>query len=214
MIQVVIFDLDGVLIDSEPINIKAAEQAFAEFGYSLSTEDIALIPGRHSADYVPIIVKNNNLSLVLERVASVVHDHYYILWPQMVRLMPEAAETLTSLKKAGMILALVTSANRSTVYTFLERFGFQDLFEVLVTADDISHRKPDPEPYLKALAQLHQPADSFMVVEDTALGVAAAKAARLRCVAIPNDYTRKQDFSQADHVLTSLREVADVLNRS
>jgi HAD superfamily hydrolase (TIGR01509 family) len=211
MIQAVVFDLDGVLIDSEPINVKAAQQAFAEFGYTLSAEAISRIPGRHSADYVPIILRNNSLALVPEQVASGVYEHYQVLWPQMVVLMPQVAETLTLLKEKRLILALVTSANRSTVATFLEKFGFQNLFKEIVTADDIAHRKPHPEPYLKAIEKLNLPSESLLIVEDTALGITAAKAAGLRCVAIPNGYTKNQDFSYADHVLTSLKEIVDLV---
>lgn len=211
MIHAVIFDLDGVLIDSEPINIKAAQQAFSEFGYTLSDEDISLIPGRHSDDYIPVIVKNNNLSLLPEQVVSSIHQHYHVLWQQMVVLMPGAFETLSLLKEKGIILALATSASRSTVEMFLNKFGFTNYFTVIISADDIRHRKPHPEPYLMALAKLHKPSSSLIVVEDTAIGVTAAKAAGLYCVAVPNEFTRNQDFSQADHVCTSLNEVVTVI---
>ncbi|MDO8512392.1 MAG: HAD family phosphatase [bacterium] len=212
MICAVIFDLDGVLIDSEPVNVKAAQQAFSEFGYTLSDEDVLLIPGRHSDDYIPEIVKNNSLPILPVQVVSSIHEHYRALWQKMVVLMPDTLEILSSLKEKGIILALATSASRPTVEMFLNKFGFAKYFTVIISADDICHRKPHPESYLVALAKLHQPSHSIIVVEDTAIGVTAAKAAGLLCAAIPNNFSRNQDFSQADYIYTSLNEVATLIN--
>src|SRR3989344_8325614 len=99
MIQGIIFDLDGVLITSEPVNIRAAQEAFIELGYKLSKDDLALIPGRHSIDYAPAIIKNNNLSLSSEQVAARCHKLYIKLWQHMVALMPGAQEALTALEE-------------------------------------------------------------------------------------------------------------------
>jgi HAD superfamily hydrolase (TIGR01509 family) len=211
MIKGIIFDLDGVLINSEPVNIKAAQKAFAELGHTLSDDDLALIPGRHSADYAPIIVKNNNLSLSPGQVAARCHELYTSLWQHMVVLMPGAQDVLTLLKLKDITLALVTSSNNRLVAQFLQKFGFEDIFFATVSADDVTRRKPHPEPYLKAVAGLSSGADSLVAVEDTTVGVAAATAAGLRCIAVPNEYTRRQDFSQAEYVLKSLHEILELV---
>lgn len=207
MHKAIIFDLDGVLINSEPVNIRAGEQAFREFNYSLSNDDLTYIPGRHSADYVPIIIKNNNLALEAEPIAARSHELFHTLWQEMVVLMPGAKDTLTTLKQKGYILALVTSSDRQGVKKFLKKFKFEDVFTVTVSADDVQHRKPHPEPYLKAMELLNQTSDNLTVIEDTAVGITAAKAAGLRCIAVPNSYTKNQDFSQADYIVSSLKQL-------
>ena len=211
MPQGIIFDLDVVLINSEPVNIKAAQEAFAEFGYTLSGDDVALIPGWHSIDYAPAIIENNGLPFPPAQVATCCRERFNVLWKQMVVLMPGAQETLATLQQKGIILALVTSSDRSGIDRFLQTFKFVDIFSVTVSADDVTHRKPHPEPYLKAITKLALQPEALIVVEDTAVGAAAAKAAGLRCAAIPNEYTNTQDFSQTEYILKSLQEIAGLV---
>jgi HAD superfamily hydrolase (TIGR01509 family) len=213
MLHGIIFDLDGVLIDSEPVNIQAGQRAFAEFGYTLSEKDLKQIPGRHSADYAPLIIQNNHLTLLPEQVATRCHELYQTLWEQMVVIMPEAQSTLTQLKEKDLTLALATSSSRSTVAIFIRKFGLEGIFSAIISADDVQFRKPNPEPYLKASAALNLPPDELLVVEDTAIGVAAAQAAGLRCVVIPNKHAGAQDFSPANYVLSSLREVVGLVEQ-
>lgn len=209
--QNVIFDLDGVLIDSELINIKAGQIAFDDFGYELSENDLKLIPGRHSSDYVPIIIQNNSLAFIPTEVAALCHEKFHTLWEDMVTLMPQAKETLLFLREEGVRLALVTSSGQSTVLKFLSKFALENFFTAIVSADDVQLRKPNPEPYLKAIQKLNRDPVTMMVVEDTEIGVTAAKEAGLKCIAVPNRYTQHQNFSKADHVVASLEAIKEIV---
>ncbi len=117
-------------------------------------------------------------------------------------------ETLETLKERGITLALATTSTSDSVRKFLHKFRLLGYFTLILTREDVSERKPNPEIYIKADDELGYNHDEIIVVEDTEIGVRAAKSAGLNCVAVPNQYTKKQDFSMADYVIESIAELS------
>ncbi|MCK4399310.1 MAG: HAD-IA family hydrolase, partial [Methanophagales archaeon] len=118
---------------------------------------------------------------------------------------------LDTFKSKGIILALATPSTRDSVKRFLQKFRLEGYFKVVLTREDVSERKPNPEIYIRAKNELGYNPDEIIVVEDTEIGVIAAKSAGLNCAAIPNQYTKKQDFSKADYVLESIGELSKLV---
>jgi sugar-phosphatase len=121
--------------------------------------------------------------------------------------MPGAVEAVNALYDAGYPLAVTSSGIREYITLVLDRLGIADRFRVVITGADVMHGKPHPEPYLVTAARLAVPPAACVVFEDATVGVVAAKAAGMRCIAVPNpEATQPQDLSAADLILPSLTD--------
>jgi HAD superfamily hydrolase (TIGR01509 family) len=118
--------------------------------------------------------------------------------------MVEFIKTLYSQNK---ILALTTSAGIEGTTLILKKIGIHDMFKVIISKEDCTKLKPDPEPYLKTAEKLGISPSDCIVIEDSDLGVEAAKRANMKCIAIPNKHTYKQNFSAADLVAGSVEDI-------
>lgn len=214
MIKAVVFDMDGVLIDSEPINIEAAVKSFQEEGARLNDSEKNYLIGRHPVDYIPYIGKKHRISLAAQnRIAQQQSLNYYALWDQSVTLIPGAKEIINNLRSLNMIITLATASSKKTVDRFLDKFKLNNMFSLIITKEDVTKRKPDPQIYNIAKKKLLLKENEILVIEDTQIGVESAKKAGLVCAAIPNKYTENQDFSKADYVLTSLNQILSIVTK-
>lgn len=210
-IKAVIFDLDGVLLDSELVNIEAINLTFDQFGYVLPEYERKNIIGNNSDDSIPHIAKG--MSIPREKWKKMMEQNrknYYNLWDKLAKPMPGSKEVLEKMKEDGKILVLATNTDNAVLNRFIQKFGFDSTFSFMITFNDITRRKPDPEIYLLAKNRLGLKDNEILVVEDSSIGVKAAKAAGLVCAAVPNEYTKDQDFSKADYNLGSIREVLSI----
>ncbi len=120
--------------------------------------------------------------------------------------MPYAADILFAVKEQGLKMALVTGSARNEAEPILKGLGFYDLFDTVVTKDDVTNPKPAGDPYLLALKNMQVAAKNEIAVEDTFTGVTAANNAALAVVAIANKYTEQHDFSKATQQMDNLEE--------
>lgn len=213
MIQAVIFDFDGVLVDSEPANVAAAVRTFREFGHPLSGAQQERIPGRSSKDFIPEFLRDFGLPPELfENLYAQNRETYFSLWDtDVVQPMPFACETVGVLHERGIALSIATSNHRMSVQKFISRFRLDNIFAHILTGEDVANRKPHPEIYQTMARKLQLPVEYIIAVEDTERGLISAKDAELRCAVIPNVFSRHHDFSRADYVLSSLRDLHAVV---
>lgn len=213
MIKAVVFDLDGVLLDSEIVNILAAVKSFKEeSAYKLSKAEQEYVVGRHPLDFVPYISARHSIPFETQKqILTLQPANYYSLWDKSVKLMPGVKYILTWLKNKGITLALATSSNEKNVYKFMKQFALENIFSLIITKEDVNERKPSPQIYILAKKKLKLPTNEILVVEDTQIGVESAKGAKLICIAIPNKYTIHQDFTKADYVLNSLKQITNLI---
>lgn len=196
MIKAVLWDNDGLLLDSEALFFDMTRSFFAEAGLLLDEEywgieylgnakhswQIATELGM-SAELVGPLLDRRNAAFV-ERIR------------QSVPLMPKVRETIESL--AGKVrLGLVTGSPRDKVELMHGSNGLLERFEVIVTDDEVTNAKPHPEPYLKALDLLGLQPEQCIAVEDSRRGLTSAHAAGINCIVVPNRLTRIQDFDLA-----------------
>lgn len=207
-VKAVVFDRDGVIIDTEGVVIDSITKAFAQLGFTVGEEDFQHTIGRSSTDYKDYFLSKWDFD----------YDEYLALQRDLFYRNLDAAEyfqdTIELIKKLhsqNIPIAVTTSAGRDGTKLILEKIGIFELFNVVTTREDCDKHKPDPEPYLTTTQKLGLAPNLCVAIEDTALGVQAAKAAGLYCIAIPNQYTRDQDFSLADAVLSSAAEVENLL---
>ena len=212
MIKAIIFDLDGVLLDSVGRDIAITVQVFNKFGYSITQSDEQYIIGWHPADRISVFAEKFNMSPEEQQLIVEAEKRLYReLWDSTSKLLPGVKECLDTMKTKGLTLALATTSTGESVSQFLEKFHLHGYFSLILTREDVFTRKPNPEVYTKAWNELGYKSEEIIVVEDTEIGVRAAKSAGLPCVAVPNDYTKAQDFSGADYVIKSIGELTRIV---
>lgn len=196
MIEAILWDNDGVLVDSESLFFEMTRSFFAEAGLLVDAEYWGveyLGNAKHSYQIA------GELGLAPELIGPLL-DRRNAAFVQRLRqsvpLMPKVRETIEAL--SGKVrLAIVTGSPRDKVMLMHAAHGLLDHFEVIVTDDEITNAKPHPEPYLKAMEMLGVEPERCLAVEDSRRGLDSAVAAGLRCIAVPNALTRIQRFERA-----------------
>ncbi len=211
MIRAVVFDLDGVLADTEGFSGQATGQAFREAGIELTPEEKTRAFGRTDLDISAHAIRLRGLGLDPGELVKRKDAIYSRLIKGRLKPMPGAGGLLETLKKRGIPFALASSGTPAKIRATLAETGLQGLFRTIISADDIRKGKPDPGIFLKAARKLGIPPGDCLVVEDAQAGIEAAKAAGMKCLALRSPGTYGQDLSGADRVIDSLGEVEEEL---
>ncbi|MCS6924734.1 MAG: HAD family phosphatase [Candidatus Binatia bacterium] len=199
----VIFDLDGVLIDSEGLYYRAYSEVLQRYGVTVSRREYEeyWIARGCGPEY---IVAKHRLPITPDELRQLRSPIYQRLLETEATLMPYVEETLARLAP-HFALTVATNSNRAHLQTVLHRFGLARFFPVTVAREDYTGAKPLPDAFLTAATKLGLPVSRCVVVEDTYRGVLAAANAGMACIAIPNEYTRHNDFRRARLVLPHLQ---------
>lgn len=201
----VIFDLDGVLIDSEGLQYQAYAQVLERFDVRISIAEYAahwIAVGR-GPEYA---VRTYGLPVGAQELRALKGAVYHNILRQAVQLMPGAVEALARLQ-AQFPLGLATNSNRADVSFVMARLGLDRFFTSIVAREDYASAKPDADAYLVTATNLSVAPTACVVVEDTYRGVLAAHRAGAVPVAVPNRFTRDNDFSLAAAILGSLDDL-------
>lgn len=202
-VQGLIFDFDGVIVDSEIANLTSAERAFGARGVTLDEADRRMVCGRHPRDYAPLIAGRHGIPAT--SVDEIIHEQgaIYLELAPRVPFVDGSKETLLALHGAGYRIAVASSSERVRVTGILEQRGLLDLMHFVLCREDVERPKPSPEIYVRATQRMELPAEALAVVEDSLPGVSAAKAAGLTCWALRTPHVDPADLAQADRVLES-----------
>ena len=207
MPHAVIFDMDGVLIDSYQAHFESWRGLAAEIGSTYTEEEFAHSFGRTSRD---IIEAHWGKGLSPERIAEM-DDRKEALCRQIMSrdfpLMPGAAELTEALHGAGIKLAVGSSGPPANVALTMERLNPDGRFEAIVTGVDVTRGKPDPEVFLIAAQRLRVEPASCAVVEDAAPGITAAKRAGMACIGLASTGRTREELGEADLVVDTLGEL-------
>jgi len=189
MTTAVLFDMDGVLVDSEPIINAAAIRALAEFGITAQPEDFEPFVGAGEDRYVGGVAELHGQTYV-PQMKHRTYDWYLKLLPKMGKAFPGARDLVEHLHRLRIKIAVASSADQIKVEANLQTVLQVplDRFAALVTGEDVFRRKPYPDIFLEAARRLAVPPEECCVVEDAVNGVEAAKAAGMRCVAVTTSF--------------------------
>ncbi|HUG16777.1 MAG TPA: HAD family phosphatase [Thermomicrobiales bacterium] len=210
-IAAVVFDLDGLLIDSEPLQAWAWDEYVSRFGARLTPEVLRRMLGRRAVDAVEIAIEMLDLPVTGADALRDRDDIFLAAVPGAIAPMDGAPELLAELRARGVPVALATSGHRRYVDLALASAGLSGQFDVEVTGEMVTHGKPHPDTYLQAARMLDMAPERCLALEDAPNGIASAKAAGMLCFAVCADPDSPHDISQADVVLPSLREVIATL---
>lgn len=215
----VVFDLDGVLVDTERLKFRAHREAVEAAGGRLDRDDYRRGMGRPHDEVIRLFLSAAGLPAD-PGAADAYEARFRAAYRRRLEeeLAPAlgAEELLAACRREGRRLALVTSSDPWMVEIVLDRLGWRDRFEAVVTAADVDAEKPDPEPYRRALAALAgrgRDVVRAVAVEDTEAGVASAAGAGLPVVAVRHDLNGRHDFGRAAAVADGLAPAGDFLDR-
>jgi HAD superfamily hydrolase (TIGR01509 family) len=183
--QAVLLDLDGTLVDTEGIWWAAEAEVFADLGHVLDEAHRSVVIGGPMTRSVGHLITVTGTTATLAELTPAINRRFQELIVHGVPLMPGARRLLTELSAHGVPTALVSASHRGTIDAMLRSLGSEH-FAFTLSGDEVTHTKPDPEPYLTAAARLGAHPADFVVVEDTLTGVASAEAAGCRVVAVPS----------------------------
>lgn len=206
MIEALLFDFDGTLWDSETVVFEAYRRMYDDHGHTLELDEWAAAVGTLDG-FDPMADLELRLGRALDRGAV---DPWERVDELMVGIDVRAGvrEWLDRARARGLALGIVSSNDARWIRHHLGRLGIGEGWSAIVAADgDAGRAKPNPVLYREALAELGVDASAAIAVEDSPHGIAAAKAAGLFCLAVPNEVTRPLDLSRADLVIGSFREI-------
>jgi beta-phosphoglucomutase len=210
-IQAILFDMDGVLIDSMPAHISAWKQVWKDLGLEVPAIELKLREGQKAGVSAREISQKYELSLSEAEFQELLNKKrmiYSAIAP--TGLKPGVSKLLQNLKNRGLKLALVTGSVRENLNKVLSKEE-KALFDYILTSEDIENGKPAPDPYLKAQDALKVSPSQCLVVENAPLGIASAKAAGMKVAALTS--TLSEDYlKEADWIISDLAEVERIVN--
>ena len=214
-LRAVIFDLDGILADSEPWWNEIDSKLLAEYGVIYRGEYHREVLGVSYRLAVEFYKKAFGLSASIEELMRRRGEIATEFFANRVGLFPSTKRTLERLRDMKVRLAIATSSVSASARPFLDRHGLTPFFDGIVTGDEIERGKPDPDIYLRAAKKLGIGADACLVIEDALSGIAAGKAAGMRVAAIPDRrFVDARDYEkEADYVLGNLSEIPALVRR-
>jgi HAD superfamily hydrolase (TIGR01509 family) len=205
-IAALIFDFDGLIVDSESPGFQAWSEVYATHGCTLPLDTYSACIGTIGGfDLHAFLEEQSGRPLDRGDLERTCHTR----WLELMHgqpLLPGIAACVSSAKQRGLKLAIASSSTQKWVTHNLRKFGLLDQFDALCTSDYVTAVKPDPELYLLALDKLGVRADEAIAFEDSPNGILAAKRAGIYCIAIPNPLTKDLPLDLADRRLRSLEE--------
>lgn len=209
MIKGVLFDMDGVLVDSEQFICKAAIMMFEEMGQKVTERDFLPFVGTGENRYIGGVAEKYGINLDIEKAKARTYSIYSEIVKGKLDPLPGASEFIDRCRNRDLVLALATSADHIKVMVNLHETKLDPgLFCAIITGQDVIRRKPSPDIYLRAAADIGLKTSECLVVEDAVSGVRAGKAAGCRCLAITSTF-RPDELSDADWIYDSLITVPD-----
>jgi HAD superfamily hydrolase (TIGR01509 family) len=213
--RAIIFDLDGVLADSETWWSQIDAKLLAEYSVTYHGEYHQNVVGVSYRLAVEFYKKAFGLSVPTEEMMRRRGDIAMEFFANRIGLFPNVKEVLEELQQMKLHLAVATSSVSVSARPFLDRHQLTGCFKVVVTGEEVERGKPAPDIYLCAADKLRIPADACLVIEDALPGVAAAKAAKMRVAAIPDRrFVNPREYEkQADYVIGSLKELPALVRK-
>jgi beta-phosphoglucomutase family hydrolase len=217
LLKAVIFDMDGVIIDSEPAHIRLEGEIFKELGIEVTEEEHHSFVGTNSY-YMWEVIKNKcNLAQTVEELVQNDRDRYFndlVSEKCETEMITGVTELIKDLYENGLSLAVASSSPLDVIETVVKKFNIDKYFKILVTGDYVERSKPEPDIFLLAAERLQVEPSECLVIEDSHNGVCAARKAGMKCIGYKNLNSGSQDISMADSIVDTFDNLdADTLSK-
>jgi beta-phosphoglucomutase family hydrolase len=206
-LKAIIFDMDGVLVDSEPLHLLAMTRFLEQFGIEYSEKENQEFLGRKDLYIAQVLIDRCSLKMTARELVDGKEKILDEIMHSSSAARPGVYEILEAAKQASIPAAVASSATVQAIQTVMKILDIGKYFSAFTSGDEVEHSKPAPDIFLLAASKLGVAAENCLVIEDTLNGLKAAKAAGMYSISIPCDATAHQDHSIADLRLSSLEQV-------
>lgn len=210
MLKTVIFDMDGVIVDTEPVHHFAYHQLFNQLGITVSPELYASFTGNSTKNIFQKLKAQFELSQSVEELVQAKRDLFNDAFDHKddLTLLDGVERLIKELKANDIQLILASSSAKVTIQRVFNRFQLFPYFAHIVSGEDFPQSKPHPAIFLEAVRLSQHQAQECMVIEDSTNGIAAAKGAGVFCIGYDSFHSKNQDYSQADWVVKHFDELS------
>ncbi|MDD3766172.1 MAG: HAD-IA family hydrolase [Eubacteriales bacterium] len=212
MINCIIFDMDGVLVDSEPVIEKAAIMFFKEIGVNAVSDDFKPFIGAGEDRYIGGVCEKYGIQYNTD-MKKRVYDIYLEIVGSFLKVYEGTLPTLIKLKEKGYKLALASSADAVKINANLTVAGIdKSIFDVIISGGDVKNKKPAPDIYLKTAKTLGEEPEKCVVIEDAINGVKAAKDAGMICIGLTTSFSKDRILDAgADYICSDIKDIYDII---
>ncbi len=203
MIKAVIFDLDGVLVDSEKFQYKAFCILFKNYKLKFGKNNFNWV-GKTSIRNIEHILKKNKSKLNSQKLAKERERIYFRFIKNKLKLGKGVKTALKFLKDKGIKTGLASQSKKGHIYYVLSLLGLKNYFDIIVSSEEVKHAKPSPDIYLKACQKLNILPKETIAIEDSPIGVKSAMSAGLVCLALSTKYYNKKELKNAHFIIKNV----------
>jgi HAD superfamily hydrolase (TIGR01509 family) len=211
-LKAIIFDLDGLMVDSEPLSRQAWEEVLGEYGRNLSDNVYHQLIGLRLEDSARLIQEGLALPVAAAELARQKEEAWVQIWTKGVPAMPGLHELHEEIRRLGLPWAVATSSRRAYAEAILTQLGLRQRCTAIAAGNEVAHGKPAPDLYLLAAERLNITPARCLALEDSVPGCQAAVAAGMVVAAVPGGHNTAADFGFAHYVFDSLADVAGRLS--
>lgn len=208
-LKAVLFDMDGVIVDTEPLHRKAYFKTFDELEITVSEDLYTSFTGASTKRVSEILIKEFNLNHTYDTIAAIKRSHFkdYFYNDDEFDLIPGVRNLIQHYHENGIKLILASSATMTTINMVFEKFGLEKYFSGKISGADLKESKPHPEVFLLAAEMSGEPVENCMVIEDSTNGILAAHRAKIFCAAYRSPHSKNQDYTLADTVVSDYEDL-------
>lgn len=209
MLKAILFDMDGVIVDTEPLHRKAYYQMFKHIDIEVSDALYTSFTGQSTLQICTQLCAYFNLSQDPEELVQIKRTHFTTLFfeDDDLRLIDGVEKLIKDYYNNGLTLILASSASMVTINNVMKRFSLNHYFTDLLSGADLKASKPHPDIFIKATASAGVSPSECIVIEDSTNGIKAAKGAGIFCVAYTSKHSKNQDYRLADLVISDYKEI-------
>ncbi|WP_336690971.1 MULTISPECIES: HAD family hydrolase [unclassified Chryseobacterium] len=208
-LKAVLFDMDGVIVDTEPLHRKAYFKTFNDLGIDVSEELYASFTGASTKRVCETLIQEFNLKQTYEEIAKTKRDYFkeYFYNDEEFDLISGVRELIQHYYDNGIRLILASSATMTTINMVFEKFELEQYFGGKISGADLKESKPHPEVFLLAAEMANEPVENCMVIEDSTNGILASHRANIFCAAYRSPHSKNQDYTLANIVVSDYAEL-------
>jgi len=206
-LEAVIFDMDGLMVDSEHLHSRSFEVVLNRHGVKPKVDDVIQTLGIGTPNNWKKLKKQYGLKASVDELSDQKHEVYDDLIPE-IELMPGAKALFDDLQNSGIAVAVASGSSKHNIEKILNQLEISSYFSVIISGEELENAKPAPDIFLAAAKALGVEPKNCAVLEDAESGILAAKAADMLAVAVPNEFGKNEDFSKADHIFDSLEQLS------
>lgn len=208
-LKAVLFDMDGVIVDTEPLHRKAYFKMFSDFEIDVSDELYASFTGSSTKKVAERLIDHFELSHSVETISEQKRRYFkhYFDHDTDFDLLPGVKDLIENYFENGVKLVLASSAHMNTINWVFEKFDLEKYFIAKISGADLEESKPHPEIFIRAAEMANEPKANCMVIEDSTNGIEASFSAEIFCVAYQSEHSEKQQYDKANLKISDFSEI-------